>query len=110
MNYVLVVDDSAVDRKVIGHVVEFQTGYGVKYAANGLEALEEIEALLPLAVVTDLNMPEMDGMQLVEEIRKRFSTVWSGTGSSRLSPTKRRNDSRSSSASLIASLIEDPPA
>ncbi len=75
MNYVLVVDDSAVDRKVIGYAVESQTGYAVKYAANGLEAMEELESLLPLAVVTDLNMPEMDGMQLVKEIRKRFSTV-----------------------------------
>lgn len=75
MNYVLVVDDSAVDRKVIGYAVEVQTGYAVKYAANGVEALEAMESQLPSAVVTDLNMPEMDGMQLVEEIRKRFSTV-----------------------------------
>ena len=75
MNYVLVVDDSAVDRKVIGYAVESQTGYAVKYAANGVEALEVMESVLPLAVVTDLNMPEMGGMQLVEEIRKRFGAV-----------------------------------
>ena len=75
MNCVLVVDDSALDRKLIGHVVESQTSYAVKYAAGGLEALEAMESLVPLAVVTDLNMPEMDGMQLVEQIRKRFSTV-----------------------------------
>lgn len=75
MNYILVVDDSAVDRVVMGHTVESRTGLGVKYAANGLDALEEMESLLPLAVVTDLNMPDMDGMRLVEEIRKRFCTV-----------------------------------
>jgi CheY-like chemotaxis protein len=75
MNYVLVVDDSPLDRKLIGHVVQKQTGYQVQYATNGLEAIEILEARLPLAVLTDLQMPEMDGLALVQAIRKRFPAV-----------------------------------
>ena len=75
MNYVLVVDDSLVDRRLAGHLLEGHTEYHVEYAGNGIEALELLDARLPLAVVTDLQMPEMDGMQLVEAIRRRYPAV-----------------------------------
>jgi len=75
MNYVLVVDDSLVDRRLAGHLLEGSSEYHVEYAGNGIEALELLDARLPLAVVTDLQMPEMDGMQLVAAIRRRFPAV-----------------------------------
>ncbi len=75
MSYLLVVDDSLVDRQLAGRLLESRTEYHVEYASNGLEALEVLEARLPLAVVTDLQMPEMDGMRLVQAVRRRFSTV-----------------------------------
>jgi CheY-like chemotaxis protein/anti-sigma regulatory factor (Ser/Thr protein kinase) len=75
VNYVLVVDDSLVDRRLAGHLLEDHSDFHVEYASNGLEALELLEARLPLAIVTDLQMPEMDGMQLVEVVRRRFPTV-----------------------------------
>ena len=51
------------------------TKYHVEYASNGIEAIELLETRLPLAVVTDLQMPEMDGMQLVETMHRQFPTV-----------------------------------
>jgi CheY-like chemotaxis protein/anti-sigma regulatory factor (Ser/Thr protein kinase) len=75
MNHLLVVDDSTVDCRLVGGLLERHTEYHVEYASNGLEAIELLEARLPLAVVTDLQMPEMDGMQLVEAIRHQFPTV-----------------------------------
>jgi len=75
MNHLLVVDDSLVDCRLVGGLLERHTKYHVEYAYNGFEALELLEARLPLAVVTDLQMPEMDGMQLVETIRRQFPTV-----------------------------------
>jgi CheY-like chemotaxis protein len=75
MNYILVVDDSLVDRRLVGHLLEGHAEYHVEYASNGIEALEVLESRLPLAVVTDLQMPEMDGMQLVQAIRRRYPAV-----------------------------------
>ena len=75
MNYILVVDDSLVDRRVAGQLLEGRPEYHVEYAADGAEALELVEARLPLAVVTDLQMPEIDGMQLIATVRRRFPTV-----------------------------------
>ncbi len=75
MNHLLVVDDSEVDCKLVGGLLERHTKYHVEYASNGIEAIELLETRLPLAVVTDLQMPEMDGMQLVETMHRQFPTV-----------------------------------
>ena len=44
-------------------------------AANGLEALEQVERLQPNLVVMDLRMPVMNGIQATEQVRKRFPEV-----------------------------------
>jgi CheY-like chemotaxis protein len=75
VSYILVVDDGPVDRQWAGTLLENGTGRFVRYACDGCEALEQIEAALPLLVVSDLQMPTMDGMQLVESIRQRFPHV-----------------------------------
>ncbi len=75
MSHFLVVDDSAVDRTLAGGLLEQYTKHHVEYASNGVEALELLEARLPLAVLTDLRMPEMDGMQLIETMHRQFPTV-----------------------------------
>jgi CheY-like chemotaxis protein/anti-sigma regulatory factor (Ser/Thr protein kinase) len=72
---VLVVDDSPVDRRVAGRVIEKRKQWRVIYAANGLEALEVIGRDRPDAVVTDLQMPGMDGLSLVTAVREQYSTV-----------------------------------
>jgi CheY-like chemotaxis protein/anti-sigma regulatory factor (Ser/Thr protein kinase) len=72
---VLVVDDAAVDRRVAGRLVEQRLGYHVLYAEDGAAALAAMERRPPHAVVTDLIMPGMDGLQLVEAVRQRHPAV-----------------------------------
>lgn len=69
MATVLVVDDSLVDRQIAGKCVE-ATGAQVSYAAHGREALEVCKTQKPDVVLTDLQMPELDGLQLVDELRR----------------------------------------
>ncbi len=67
---ILVVDDSALDRRLAGALVAKDAGLRPVYASNGREALEAILRERPAAIVTDLHMPEMDGLQLVEAVRR----------------------------------------
>lgn len=50
-------------------------GFNVFKSANGLEALETIRESLPDLVVTDLNMPEMDGMELLKVLASEFPAL-----------------------------------
>jgi len=74
MALVLVVDDSAMDRRLAGALLT-KRGFEVDYAADGREALTKIEAKRPDLVVTDLQMPEMTGLELVVAVRKRFPSL-----------------------------------
>jgi CheY-like chemotaxis protein len=72
---VLVVDDSAVDRALIGGLLGDKPHWTVQEAGNGAEALARIQAAVPDVVVTDLQMPEMDGLELVTVIRRQHPNV-----------------------------------
>jgi len=70
---VLIVDDSGVTRAVIRHAIR-TSGLDVDVmfeAANGAVALTLLETLRVDVLVTDLNMPVMDGIQLLSEIAAR---------------------------------------
>ncbi|WP_437588595.1 response regulator [Sorangium sp. So ce1000] len=67
---VLVVDDSPMDRRLSGSLLKKRAGMEPVYAENGVEALETIARSMPEIVLTDLQMPEMDGLELVEAIRR----------------------------------------
>lgn len=75
MATVLVVDDTAVDRRLAGGLLERNPNVDVCYAENGKEALEVIEFRLPDLVVTDLQMPELDGLGLVTAIGRDYPEV-----------------------------------
>jgi CheY-like chemotaxis protein len=75
MAMILVVDDSAVDRRLVGGLLEKTLVCTLQYAASGLEALAQIQNLVPDLVVTDLMMPAMDGLQLVKAIRTHYPDV-----------------------------------
>ncbi|MBI1346715.1 response regulator [bacterium] len=75
MPSVLVVDDSLVDRRLAGGLLRGREGWTIHFAQDGREALEEIELHLPDLVVTDLNMPELDGLELVKMIRQNYPLV-----------------------------------
>jgi CheY-like chemotaxis protein/anti-sigma regulatory factor (Ser/Thr protein kinase) len=70
MAVVLVVDDSAVDRTRAGGLLKKDKSLSPIYAPNGREALAIIAEKSPDVVLTDLQMPEMDGLELVETIRR----------------------------------------
>jgi CheY-like chemotaxis protein len=80
MSKILVVDDSPVDQRLAGKLLtkrtdpvygDEPTGLTVEYASNGREALEMIAREAPDAVLTDLQMPEMNGLALVLQVRIR---------------------------------------
>lgn len=75
MSTVLVVDDSAVDRRLVGGILEKVASLRVQYAADGVEALASIEQARPDIVLTDLQMPNIDGLELVGRVRSRFPLV-----------------------------------
>jgi CheY-like chemotaxis protein len=75
MTRVLVVDDSATDRRLAGGLLEKQAGWEVYFAANGKEALDAFEMHVPDIVVTDLDMPEMNGLELVEEVNREYPLI-----------------------------------
>jgi len=72
MRSILVVDDEAhVTRLVQMHLED--EGYEVVTACDGVDALEKIEAQKFDAVITDYNMPRMDGQQLCKAVRERYA-------------------------------------
>lgn len=72
---VLVVDDSPVDRHLAGAIVNKVPGWQAVFAGNGREALDAVARQVPDVVLTDLLMPEMDGLELVQAIRSRYPNV-----------------------------------
>lgn len=68
---VLVVDDSPMDRRLAGGLLERNAELEVRYASDGAAALAEFDRDPPDIVVTDLQMPEMDGLELVAALRTR---------------------------------------
>ncbi|HEV3078427.1 MAG TPA: response regulator [Gemmataceae bacterium] len=75
MATVLVVDDSAVDRLRAEKLLSKDIGLSVRSATNGKEALHALAQELPDVVITDMQMPEMDGLELVEAIRSKYPAV-----------------------------------
>lgn len=70
----LVVDDSSIDRRLAGSLLA-KAGVTCSFAENGAEALLLLATALPDVVVTDLQMPELDGLALVTAVRARFPSL-----------------------------------
>lgn len=75
MTTILVVDDSAVDRRVAGGLLEKEPDCQVFYAEDGYQALKSVDENLPDVVVTDMVMPHLDGLQLVEAMKRDFPLI-----------------------------------
>jgi len=65
---VLVVDDDKTTRKMISLILNSK-GYEVVTAENGIEALQKLGIEDINLILTDMNMPYMDGIELVKQIR-----------------------------------------
>ncbi|MBX3440446.1 MAG: ATP-binding protein, partial [Planctomycetaceae bacterium] len=72
---VLVVDDSAKDRRIAGGLLEKNLGWTVEYAVDGKQALERVQQSPPDLILTDLQMPELDGLELVQQVKQRFPLI-----------------------------------
>src|SRR5215831_11627627 len=75
MAKILVVEDNAVDRLLVGKLLAKGMNLTAAYAEDGRAALGAIGRDMPDLVLTDMQMPEMDGLQLVREVRQRFPLV-----------------------------------
>jgi two-component system chemotaxis response regulator CheY len=67
---ILIVDDSRVVRDMVRGALETDS-HQVVEAADGCEALAVADGANPDLVITDVNMPEMDGLSLIRELRQR---------------------------------------
>jgi len=68
---VLIVDDSSVMRKIVERSLR-QAGLEITTvleASNGAEALKTLEQQVPDLILSDINMPVMDGLELVRRLR-----------------------------------------
>ena len=74
MTTVLIVDDNPMDRRFAGACVEASRMTPV-YAENGRHALELLESIAPDIVLTDLDMPEMNGLELVRQLQRLDPTL-----------------------------------
>lgn len=101
---ILVVDDSRVMRQIVIRTLR-QAGHGgheILEAENGREGLTMVETSAPGLVLSDWNMPEMSGIDFLEALRSRGSTVPFGFVTSEGSPEMRARAETSGAAFLIA--------
>ena len=107
----LVVDDTAVDRVLAGRLLRGLAGLRVLQAANGRAALDVLRDERPAVVLTDLQMPEMDGLELVEALRCKYPDIpvilMTGVGSEEIAMAALRLSKRCQTLSLLASM--SPP-
>lgn len=75
MGTILVVDDNPIDRELVGALVEERAGWTAAYAVDGREGLAHVRRDPPDVVLTDLQMPEMNGLELVEACRREHPGV-----------------------------------
>lgn len=75
MPRILIVDDSPLDRRLVGGLLEKVKGVEISFAVNGAEALAAVQQDPPDLVLTDLEMPVLGGLDLVRRLRDLQSPV-----------------------------------
>ncbi|MFL6061047.1 MAG: response regulator [Marmoricola sp.] len=101
---ILVADDSRVMRQIVIRTLR-QAGYAghdIVEAENGREALEKVHSEAPDLVLSDWNMPEMNGIDLLAALRSAGSAVPFGFVTSEGSPDMRARASAGGALFLIA--------
>src|SRR6266851_1058654 len=71
---IVLVDDDRVIQKMVGGFLE-RRGYQVRKASDGIEALELIHESVPDMVITDVRMPELNGIELTSRLRGNHRTA-----------------------------------
>ncbi|WP_299978443.1 response regulator transcription factor [uncultured Pseudoteredinibacter sp.] len=76
MTKVLIVEDQALVRGAIAALIQLEEGLEVVgQAEDGLQALKLIEELQPDLVLSDIEMPNMTGLELAEKLRQQFPKI-----------------------------------
>jgi CheY-like chemotaxis protein len=71
---ILVVEDDATVRHTISKLLSNQ-GYEVSIAVDGFDALLQLQRKIPDLILSDLNMPQMSGFELLSVVRRRFPEI-----------------------------------
>lgn len=100
MSSILVLDDSPTMVMSLSRILS-KSGYTVETAANGKDGMDKLRAgMKPALILTDLNMPVMDGLSFIKEVRRfaatRFTPIVVLTTES---VTGKRDEARSAGAS-----------
>lgn len=75
MPKILVVDDAEMDRRLAGSLLEEDANLELRFAGDGEEAISMVEQHRPDIVVTDLQMPKVDGLELVTHLRLHYPRI-----------------------------------
>ena len=70
MQKVMIVDDSVSMRQMVGYTLR-QGGFEVIEAEHGQDALNKLQGSVVDLIITDLNMPVMDGITLIQNVRRQ---------------------------------------
>jgi two-component system, chemotaxis family, chemotaxis protein CheY len=100
---ILIVDDSKAMRMIVKRALR-QAGYedhAISEAGNGVEALTQIQAAAPDLVLSDWNMPEMSGLQLLQAVREQKLGVKLGFVTSEGTPEMRQKAADEGAVFLI---------
>ena len=65
---ILAIDDSSTMRRLVQSTLSM-SGYKVEVAEDGIDGLEKLEQVNPDLVITDINMPRLDGFGVIEGVR-----------------------------------------
>jgi CheY-like chemotaxis protein len=71
---ILVVDDETIVRECLALVLK-SGGYEVNTAKHGFDALLQLRRAVPSVLISDLNMPQMSGFELLSVVRRRFPEI-----------------------------------
>ncbi len=72
---VLVIDDSPLDRELIGRLLDALPDVRVAYARNGAEGRAAIKAGPPRVILTDLVLPDVEGTELIRDVRADYPHI-----------------------------------
>ena len=71
---ILVVDDNPDSREMLSFILTGE-GFSVLTAEGGMEALEVVKDVQPDLIITDINMPNIDGIELTKQLREQFKST-----------------------------------
>ena len=74
MSNILIVDDEQSYRQLLTLVFE-SDGHSIRTAANGREAVDLVASEAPDVIVSDVRMPDMDGIEMLREVRKTHADL-----------------------------------